>query len=81
MLAHLLVVLLILAGYLAFALVKPDKACRRCGGWCQKAKRRRNKACPRCKGTGRHFRLGAPLVHRGKSMAIRYARERMEGER
>ena len=76
-----LIILLAVVGYCAFALAVPDKQCRRCGGWGQKAKRRRKRACPKCMGTGRHFRLGAPLVHRGKSMGIRYMRERTEDGR
>lgn len=77
---QILIALLIVAVYVAFVLARPDKACGKCGGWGQKTRRRRNKACPKCMGTGRHFRIGAPLVHRGKSMVIRYVRERTEDE-
>jgi DnaJ-class molecular chaperone len=72
-------VLLILgatAGYALFLLVKPEKTCRSCRGW--GAKGRRRSACTRCGGTGKRFRPGARLVHRGAAEAYRYARKRME---
>ena len=78
---QILIVLAFAAGYVAFTLVKPEKNCGKCNGWGQRTGRRRRKACPRCRGTGKHFRLGAPLVHRGKSLVIRYARERREAGR
>ena len=71
---HVLVILGLLAGYAVFLIARPDKQCRSCGGW--GAKGRRRSACPRCHGTGRRFRLGARLVHRGAAQAYRYARER-----
>jgi DnaJ-class molecular chaperone len=70
-----------IAGYVAFVLVKPDRACPRCGGWGQKARRRSPRACARCEGTGRTFLPGARLVHRAAAAGIRYVRERMESER
>lgn len=75
-----LVILALFAAYSLFVLVKPDTACRECGAWGHKSKRRRNRACGRCKGTGRQFRPGARLVHKGAALAIRYVRERREGE-
>ena len=47
-------------------------------------KRRRSSACGKCKGTGKQFRLGAPLVHGGAALAIKSIREwieRRENER
>lgn len=78
---HLLIVLAVIAGYGLFVLVKPDKSCGRCGGWGHRQGRRRHSACPKCQGTGRAFWPGARLVHTGAAAAIRYLRERMEGER
>jgi hypothetical protein len=66
---HLLVVLGLLAGYALFVLASPMKAC----GSCQ---RHRGHPCPRCGGTGRRFRLGARLIHRGAVKAHKRARER-----
>lgn len=73
---QILIVLVLGLGWVVFVLAVPDRACRRCGGWGNKPRRRRNRACPKCMGTGRHFRLGAPLVYRGKSLVIRHLRER-----
>lgn len=71
---HVLVALVLIAAYIGFALIRPQKPCRRCSGWGVKGRRRRS--CPRCGGTGTHFRLGAPLIHRGKALALRYLIER-----
>jgi len=73
---HVLIVLAALAGYALFLLIKPERACRRCSGWGARGKRRTY--CTRCAGTGKRFRLGARLVHRGAAEAYRYARRRME---
>jgi hypothetical protein len=64
-----LVMLALLGSYGLFVLVSPTKAC----GACQ---RRRGRPCPRCQGTGRQFRPGARLVHRGAVKARQQARER-----
>lgn len=77
---HLFVILALLGAYVVFVLVKADKACRKCSGWGHKAKRRRRTACGRCKGTGRQFRPGARLVHKGAGAVHRYVRERRESE-
>jgi DnaJ-class molecular chaperone len=78
---HLLIFLAIVAGYGLFVLVRPAGACRKCSGWgARKGRRRRVSACGRCKGTGKTFRPGARLVHRGAALAIRSMRERREGE-
>lgn len=76
---HLLIVLAIVAGYGLFALVRPHMSCRKCSGWGSKTKRRRTSACGKCSGTGKTFRPGARLVHRGAALAIRSIRERQEG--
>jgi DnaJ-class molecular chaperone len=78
---QVLIILAALATYVAFVLVKPDKSCGKCSGWGHKTRRRRPKACSRCQGTGTVFYPGAPLVHRGAALAVRYARERSEGDR
>jgi len=57
-----------------FLLARPTRTCRSCSGW--GAKGRRRSYCTRCGGTGRRFRLGARLVHRGAAGAYRYARTR-----
>lgn len=64
------------AGYALFLLACPDKTCRTCRGWGAKGRSRAH--CPRCGGTGRRFRPGARLVHRGAAGAYRYARKRTE---
>lgn len=73
---HVLIVLALIAGYAVFTLIRPMKACRRCSGWGARGKRR--SYCTRCNGTGRSFRFGARLVHRGAAQAYRYAQKRME---
>ena len=74
---QLLMALAVLAGYGVFVFVKPARACRRCSGW--GARGRRRSACGRCRGTGKTFRPGARLVHRGAALAMRYVREWREG--
>lgn len=72
-------ILLIVIGlplYVAFCLVKPDKACRRCGGWGSKPGRRPASArrqCARCDSTGRRFRAGARVVYRLRGAQRRHA--------
>ena len=73
---QVLIVLAALAGYALFLLIRPEKTCRSCRGW--GAKGRRRSYCARCGGTGKRFRLGARLVHRGAAEVYRYARKRME---
>lgn len=73
---QVLLVLGATAGYALFLLMRPTKTCRSCSGW--GAKGRRRSYCTRCGGTGKRFRLGARLVHRGAAEAYRYARKRME---
>lgn len=64
--SHALVVLVIAAAYILFTLASPTRACKSCG--------RQRGPCPRCQGTGRRFRPGARLVHRGAATAWRHAR-------
>ena len=66
---HLLAVLALLGAYALFLLVSPMKAC----GSCQ---RHRGRPCPRCGGSGRRFRIGAQLVHRGAVKARKQARRK-----
>ena len=63
----LLIILAAVVVYAMLALVKPKKQCGKCGGWGNRKKRirRRCSACGRCGGTGRQFRPGARLVHKG----------------
>ena len=75
---HLLVILAAIVLYAGFVLVKPDRNCPKCNGWGQRRKRRRPRACPRCKATGRAFWPGARLVHKGVAAAYRQVRAWME---
>lgn len=72
---QVLLIIGVAAGYTVFLLIRPTTSCRSCGGWGAKGGRRRS-ACPRCQGTGRTFRLGARLVHRGAAAAYRSNRNR-----
>ncbi len=74
-----LMALAILAAYLLYAVIRPQKSCGRCNGWGTRGRRRAS--CPRCGGTGTRFRPGAVLVHRGTALAIRHLRERREARR
>jgi hypothetical protein len=76
---HVLIAAAVIAGYTVFLLISPATACRSCGGW--GAKGRRRAACARCGGTGKRFRHGARFVHRGAAAAYRYVRIRAELER
>lgn len=71
---HFLILLALVAAYGLFVLVSPMKAC----GACQ---RHRGRPCPRCGGTGRRFRIGARLVHRGAVKAHQQRRQRRGGRR
>jgi DnaJ-class molecular chaperone len=73
---QVLIALVLIAGWAVFLLIRPTKACRRCAGW--GARGRRRSYCAHCRGTGRRFRLGARLVHRGAAEAYRYVRNRKE---
>jgi hypothetical protein len=59
-----LIGLAILAGWLLSLYLCPTKACG-CAG-----------RCGRCKSTGRRFRFGARLIHRGAAAGYRQARRR-----
>jgi hypothetical protein len=64
---QVLVILGLAAFYALIVLVSPTKACGSCA--------RHRGPCPRCKGTGRRFRPGARLVHRGAVRARKQARK------
>ena len=62
--------------YAAFCLIRPAKACRRCGGWGSKPGRRRRSArrhCRRCDGTGKRFRVPARLAYAVRGAMRRHA--------
>jgi hypothetical protein len=67
MTAHLILAgLAIVAIAVLVVLVSPTRQCIRCKGERVTRHRltKRLMGCPRCKGTGRHYRRGATLVHR-----------------
>jgi hypothetical protein len=53
---HVLMVIALAAAWVVFVLAVPMKACGKCAG--------SRGPCPRCKGTGRRFRLGARYVRK-----------------
>jgi len=62
--------------YVAYCLIRPTKACRRCGGWGSKAARRRRaprRHCRRCDGTGKRFRVPALVIYRIRGAQRRHA--------
>jgi len=62
--------------YAAFCLIRPAKACRRCGGWGSKPARLRRSArrqCRKCDGTGRRFRVPARIAYRIRGAIRRHA--------
>jgi hypothetical protein len=56
---HVLVVLAVIVAWLLFVTLSPARACPACA--------RHRGPCPRCKGTGLRFRLGARTVRRALS--------------
>jgi hypothetical protein len=64
---HVLIMLGLLAASALLLLVAPLRACRSCA-------RHRGRPCPRCGGSGRRFRLGAQIIHRGAVTARRSRR-------
>ncbi len=62
----ILLALVVLALAVAVLLASPVRTCRRCNGERVTRHRitKRLMGCPRCRGTGRHYRRGAILVHR-----------------
>ena len=73
-----ILILAVMAGvplYAAFCLIRPTKACRRCGGWGSKPGRRRRSArrhCHRCDGTGKRFRVPARIAYRVRGAMRRH---------
>jgi hypothetical protein len=62
--------------YAAYCMIRPAKACRRCGGWGSKPSRRRRAArrhCRRCDGTGKRFRVPARLAYAIRGAMRRHA--------
>ena len=61
--------------YAAFCLIRPTKACRRCGGWGSKPGRLRSarRQCRRCDGTGKRFRVPARIAYRIRGAMRRHA--------
>ncbi len=65
--AHLiLAVFAVLLLYALLTLARPTRRCRRCKGKRVTRSRitRRLMPCPRCHGTGRHYRRGGTAIHR-----------------
>jgi hypothetical protein len=68
--------------YGLFVLAVPKMGCRKCSASGSRKRRgRARSACGRCQGTGRQFRPGAQLVHRGAVLAADTIRERVERRR
>ena len=79
---RILVVFGLLGGYAAFVALMPKQNCRKCNGWGSRKRRRRGRsACGRCGATGRQFRPGARLVHRGIVAGFDWIREQVEQRR
>jgi hypothetical protein len=63
--SHILLAFAALCGWVVLLLASPTRRCARCKGtrlsrhWLT----RRQIRCPRCRGTGRHSRRGAAVVH------------------
>jgi hypothetical protein len=66
MLTHILLAIAAITGRALFTLASPVGRCRRCHGKriIRTRLTHRIRKCPRCRGTGRAFRLGAVLTHR-----------------
>jgi len=79
----MLIIHLILAGLLALiaaavlVLISPTRRCARCKGElvCRSRWTGRLGGCKRCRGTGRHYRHGATLVHKIRWIITRELRE------
>jgi len=69
--------LLALVGWLLLVLARPTRRCARCKG--ERVARSwltgRMGGCKRCRSTGRHYRLGAVLVHRIKWIIVAELRQ------
>jgi len=73
--------LAVLAACALFVLISPKMGCRKCGASGSRQRRSGRSACGRCQGTGRQFRPGARLVHRGAVLAVDTIREHAERRR
>ena len=73
----------LLLAYAAFVAVMPKQNCRKCNGWGNRKKKRRRgrSACGKCGATGRQFRPGARLVHKGIVAGHDWIREQVEQRR
>jgi hypothetical protein len=62
----ILAALVFLAVWVAVVLASPERTCVRCKGERISRNRWTNRliGCPRCKGTGMHYRRGATLLHK-----------------
>lgn len=70
---HVLVILGLAAAWVVFVYVSPTRACRSCA--------RHRGPCPRCRGTGRRFRVGAGLVRRATVHLYREVRQAVHAHR
>ncbi len=71
------------AGRVLLLLVSPTRNCTWCKGTLRAQKHRywgRAAGCPRCRVTGRHYRLGAVTVHRWRQQILRDLRERRDAK-
>ena len=72
---HLIAVAAVfLAIYVAVALFSPTRPCPRCSGGGTRGRSR--KSCGKCGATGRAFRPGARLLHKGVTSTIEQVRSR-----
>lgn len=84
MTAHLVVTVIAVAlGAALVVLVSPIRTCARCKG--ERVSRHRLTgrlgSCPRCRGTGRHYRHGAVWIHRARWALRRAVAEELQERR
>lgn len=74
---RILVVVGLIVAYAVFVALMPKMDCTKCRGWGNRKKRMRRgrSACGKCGATGRQFRPGARLVHKGICLAVEAIRE------
>ena len=75
--------LVVTAVWLVLVTASPTRSCVRCKGQrvCRNRLTGRLGGCPRCKATGRHYRLGATLVHRARWALRRAVADEIERRR